>query len=99
MMVSFRGAFYFQNNDHFGWLVFANSVRHFCLYLYPRHHRWRAVAVSFAIKYQRRLCLESFSKKFEEDVTAERGDHGNFKIGSGEDIFERPNYAPFLSQT
>lgn len=61
--------------------------------------RWRIVAVSFAIKGQSRVCLESLSKKFENDITAERGDRGNFKIGSGEDIFQCPNYASFLSQT
>ena len=54
---------------------------------------------SLAIKDQSRVCLESLSKKFENEITAERGGRGNFKIGSGEDIFERPNYAPFLSQT
>jgi hypothetical protein len=51
------------------------------------------------MKDQSRVCLESLSKKFENDITAERGNRGNLKIGSGEDIFECPSYAPFLSQT
>ncbi len=37
---------------------------------YWRNHRGRIVAVSFAIKYQSRVHLESLSKKFEQDITA-----------------------------
>src|SRR6266446_3521384 len=41
-------------------------------------------------------CLESFSKKFKQDVADERGDHGNCKIGSGKHISDCPSHAPLL---
>jgi hypothetical protein len=59
-----------------------------------RDHRGGTIAVSFAAKNQSHVYLESFSKKFKKDITDERGYHGNFKIGSGNNISDCPSYTP-----
>jgi aromatic ring-opening dioxygenase catalytic subunit (LigB family) len=48
-------------------------------------------AISFTVKNQSHVCLESLSKKFKKDITDERGYHGNFKIGSGKNISDCPS--------
>ena len=35
--------------------------------------------------------LEFFSKKLKKDITDERSYHGNFQVGSGENIFDCPS--------
>ena len=40
--------------------------------------------------------LELLPKKFEKDITAERGHGGNFKIGCSKDICNCPNETPLL---
>ncbi len=35
--------------------------------------------------------LELFSKKLKKDITDERSYHGNFQVGSGENIFDCPS--------
>ena len=60
------------------------------------HHRRCAIAVSVAAKNESRIRLEFLSKKFKKDITDQRGDRGNSKIGSGEDIGDCPSYAPLL---
>jgi hypothetical protein len=49
----------------------------------------------FAARNQSHVYLESFSKKFKGDIIDERGYHGNFKIGSGNNISDCPSYTPF----
>ena len=39
------------------------------------------------------FCLEPLSKKFNEDISDERGYYGNFKICPGKNISECPDYA------
>lgn len=36
--------------------------------------------------------LESLSKKFKKAIPDERGDDGNFEIGSGENVSDGPRY-------
>ena len=48
-------------------------------------------AISFTVKNQSHVCLESLSQKFKKDITDERGYHGNFKIGSGKNISDCPS--------
>jgi hypothetical protein len=43
------------------------------------------------------FCLESLTKKFEEDVTNESRDHGDLKIGGGKNVSECPSQTSFLS--
>jgi len=42
------------------------------------------------------VCLEFLSKKFNKDITDERGYRGDFKIGSGKNISDCPSYPPLL---
>src|SRR6202011_4208615 len=56
----------------------------------------QADVVSLAPKSQSYVYLESLSEKFKKDITDERGYRGNFKIGSGKNITDSPNYTPFL---
>jgi len=56
----------------------------------------QADVVSLAPKSQSYVYLESLSEKFKKDITDERGYRGNFKIGSGKNISDCPNYTPFL---
>jgi hypothetical protein len=42
------------------------------------------------------LPRKSLSKKFKKDIADQRGDHRNFKIGSGEKISDGPSYTPLL---
>jgi Type IV secretion-system coupling protein DNA-binding domain len=46
-----------------------------------RNNRRCTIAVPFAAKGQSYVCLKPLSKEFKNDITDERGDHGNFKIG------------------
>ena len=59
----------------------------------------KVAAPVLAAKDQSHVCLESLSKKFEKDITDERGYRGNFKIGSSKNIFDCPHYAPLHSHT
>jgi hypothetical protein len=38
-----------------------------------------------------RVCLELLPKEFKKHIADERGDHGNFKIGSGKNISDGPS--------
>jgi hypothetical protein len=40
------------------------------------------------------LSLELLPQKLKKYIPDERGDHRNFKIGSGENIFDGPGQAP-----
>src|ERR1700680_3388727 len=44
----------------------------------------------FSSRPNRHRHLEFFSKEFKKDITDERGEHRNFKIGSGKNISDSP---------
>jgi hypothetical protein len=58
-----------------------------------RPHRRRTIAVSLAAKSPSHVYLESLSK-LKKAITDKRGNRGNFKIGSGENISDCPHDSP-----
>jgi hypothetical protein len=64
-----------------------------------RRHCRSTIAVPFASNNQKRVCLESFSKELEKNVTDKRSYSGDPKIRCRENICHRPSQPLLLTPT